>query len=348
VERYVRLISCAALLCAGTLPALAQDPGQPGFGDQGQFGQPGQRRPNGPGGFGGGGGQFGQGPAGPPMGMFNPMPAMPEMAKKMVSIMALRQINASGITSRDIAAALPILKNMRELEKTLETRSNQILDEEKKALLAAQPNAPFPPDSGQRMMEATMSYRQQMDKGWEAIANGIGPEKAGLLRSLVEGGGGMGQGGPPQPGGFGQGGGRGFGGGFGGGFDRQPVPPGVANGQPDQFGNASAPPAPGAFAPQPRPESGDGELAPEPQAAPPAQPNGFGGQGRGQNRFGGRPGQPGQNPGFQGQGNGFPGQGPGNFGPGMPGPGGMGMGGPRLSLADLIELLEQKQAAMRH
>ena len=33
--------------------------------------------------------------------------------------------------------------------------------------------------------------------------------------------------------------------------------------------------------------------------------------------------------------------------PGMPGMPGMGFGGPQISLTDLVELLEQKQAAMR-
>ena len=50
-------------------------------------------------------------------------------------------------------------------------------------------------------------------------------------------------------------------------------------------------------------------------------------------------GRPGQGPGFLGKDRA-------GFGPGMPGMGGM--AGPRISLADLIDLLEQKQAAMRH
>jgi hypothetical protein len=270
---------------------------------------------------------------------------MPEMAKKMVAIRALRQMYAVGLTSRDISAALPALKNMREVEKTLESRSNQILDEEKRALLAAAPNTPLPQDSGQRLMEASASYRQQMDRGWEAITNGIGPDKAGLLRGLVEGGVGMGQGGPRPPGA-----GGGFGG-FGQGFERIPATPVAPNGQPGLFPNAPAG-APAANDPAlapagvPAPQ-GDGELAPEPGAALPAQQPGFRGQGRGQNGFPPRQvqPQPGQAPGFFGNFAPFPGQTPGNFAPGMPGM--PGMGGPRMSLADLIDLLEQKQAAMR-
>lgn len=334
-----RLIQCAVLLWAGVPSAGAQGfPQQPGPGFPGQPGQPPQGLPPGPGGngFGGGPGPFGQGQAAMPMPMMpmmNPLPAMPEMAKKMVAIMALRQINAAGFTSRDITAALPILKSMREAEKTLEARSNQILDDEKKALLAAQPNAPPPPDSGQRLQEATEGFRQQMDRGWGTIMNAIGPEKAGMLRGLVEGAGMM-PGGPTPQGGFGGG---------------APGPPGAANGQPGVFGNGPVPPAPmpeappaepGADAPQPLlPPTPDGG-APETQSQPAAAQaqGGFGGQGRGQNGFGGRSPQP-------GQGRPFPGQGPRRFGQPMPG---FGMGGPRISLADLIDLLEQKQAAMRH
>ena len=153
------LIPVAALLIAGGAAsgarALAQQPGQ-GFPTP--FGQRGQGQPPGPGFFGGGGqGPFGPGPGGMPMGMINPMLSTPEMAKKMASIMALRDINAAGMTSRDIGAALPVLRNMRETEKELENRSNQILDEEKKALLAAQPGSPPPPDSGQRLQQAAES-----------------------------------------------------------------------------------------------------------------------------------------------------------------------------------------------
>jgi hypothetical protein len=309
------MIQVTALLLGGGVLAGAQAPPQlPGPGFPGQFGQPGQI-------------PFGRGPMGTPAGMMSPLFATPETAGKMVSIMALRQINAVGMTPRDLGAALPILRSMRELEKNTDARLNQILDEEKRALLAAPPNAPFPPDSGQRVQMITESYRQQMDGAWMALTKGIGPDKAGLLRSLIEGGPMMGMNGPMPPGGFGVG----------------PNFPGAPNGQPQPFGSPPLPPGqPDERAPQPGIQAPNPGSAQDAQRPPFGQPNGFDGQRPGQPGFGGRPGQP-------GQGSGFPGQNPGNFGPGMPGMSGMaGMGGPRMSLADLVDLLEQKQAAMRH
>jgi hypothetical protein len=268
-----------------------------------------------------------------PMGMMNFMPNPPEITKRMLSIMELRQINGVGLTSRDISTALPTLKTMRDADKALETRSIQILDEEKRALLAAQPDSPPPPDSGQRMQEANEAFRQQMARGWETITTAIGPEKAGGLRNLVEGGGMMRPGGPNGPGGPGG----------------APMPPGAGPGQPGQFGNDIGP-APGAQPPRlgNRRGGADGpgaaaqpgdnaRFTPNAQAPSPGGQVGFGGQDGGQGQFGGRPGQP-------GQGQGFPGQQRGRAGQGMPG---MGFGGPRISLADLVDLLEQKQAAMR-
>ncbi|MCW3094487.1 MAG: hypothetical protein JWL77_105 [Chthonomonadaceae bacterium] len=340
MERKSRvcLTSCTVLLLAAAVSAGAQapPPAQPGPGVPSNFGQRAQGQQPGTGGFGGGGqNRFGGNPGGMPMGMMNFMPNQPEIAKRMLSIMALRQINGIGLAPRDISSALPALKTMRDAEKANEARSIQILEEEKRALLTAQPDSPPPPDSGQRMQEANEAFRQQMARGWETIANAIGPDKAGGLRNLVEGGGMIGPGGPNGPGGFGG----------------PLTPPGAGPGQPGQFGNDIGPAAgaqgprpgnrrggadgPGAGAPQP--PGDNARFTPNAQAPSPGGQVGFGGQDGGQGRFGGRPGQP-------GQGQGFPGQQPGRAGQGMPG---MGFGGPRISLTDLVDLLEQKQAAMR-
>jgi hypothetical protein len=339
----VCLTSCTVLLLAGAVSAGAQapPPAQPGQGVPGNFGQRGQGQQPGPGGFGGGGqNRFGGNPGGMPMGMMNFMPSQPEIAKRVQSIMELRQINGIGLTPRDISTALPTLKTMRDADKALETRSIQILDEEKRALLAAQPDSPPPPDSGQRMQEANEAFRQQMARGWETITTAIGPDKAGGLRNLVEGGGMMRPGGPNGPGGFGG----------------PLTPPGAGPAQPGQFGNDPGPApgapglrpgnrrdaggGPGAGAPQPQQPGDNARFAPGAQAPSPGGQVGFGGQDGGQGQFGGRPGQP-------GQGQGFPGQQPGRAGQRMQGMPGMGFGGPRISLADLVDLLEQKQAAMR-
>lgn len=334
------LTGCTVILLAGVVSAGAQTPqGQPPTGSPGENGQRAPGRQPGPGDFGEGGqqpppngfrgggqqqgpGRFGGdgqnrfpgGPGGMQGGMMKPMPNMPEMAKKMQSIMALRQINGVGLTARDISTALPILRTMRDAEKALETRSLQILEEEKRALLAAQPGAPLPPDSGQRMQEASEVYHQQMARSWEAITKGIGPEKAGGIRGLVEGG-------MMRPGGG------------------NPMPPG--QGQPGPFNNRRGQPGGGpndggrADRQQPQPPEDEGGFGPGPQGPPPGGDVGFGGQDGGQGQFGGNRGQQGQP---------FPRQGPNGPNQGRPG---MVPGGARISLTDLVELLEQKLVAMR-
>lgn len=312
-----------AFLLAMAVSAGAQTPQNPPVpGIPGEGGPQERGRPQVPGRVGAAGGQnrFGNGPVNMP-GMMNPMPNMPEMAKKMQTILVLRHLHGFGLSLQDISAVLPSLKTMRDAEKAMTTRSLQILEEEKAALLAAQPDSPLPLDSGQRMQSASETFRQQMNRGWEAITKAVGPEKAGGIRGLIEGNRMM-----NQPG-------------FGGNPPQQRGVPGQP-GQPGQFGNG-----PGLEGGAPRGRQGGGVpqlpgeapgFNPAPQEPQPEGEVGFGGQGGGQNRFGGNPpGQPGQR---------LPGQGQFGANQGRPG---MGIVGPQISLTDLVELLEQKQAAMR-
>src|SRR2546423_11566365 len=149
-----------ALLALPALTAVAQRPDQPGGGPP-QFGAPGQGQP-----------RFGPGrpmqmPF-PGMGMGIPG-QMPEMAKKMAAIIALRHINAIGLTPKDIEESLPVLKAIRDGEKALQTRTEKMLEEEKRALLAARPGTEQPMGTGEQMQQAAQQFAMQQEKGWVGL-----------------------------------------------------------------------------------------------------------------------------------------------------------------------------------
>ncbi|MBM3493634.1 MAG: hypothetical protein FJX72_04825 [Armatimonadetes bacterium] len=300
-----------ALLCSVT---VAQERRQGGPREQGRFQGPGgqMQAPGFPGMF-----QPGQ--------MFQPGHMMqPELAAKTAQIMALREIHSARFTAKDIGVALESLKQMREAEKALQTKSEQVLEGEKRALLAAGPDDDAPRGTGEAMREAAEAHRAKLERLWAKLGDNLNERKVGSLRRLLgemfgppgmmpgrmQGMPGMG----PGPGGPG---GPGMGPGGPGGPDRRGggEPPNDSDEDGSFFGEA----------PQP-----EGQVG-----APPPGQGRPGGRAAGQGGVR-RPNAPAGGPGFQG--------------PGMGGPMGMppmmGMG-PRLSLADLVELLEAKLAAMR-
>lgn len=273
----------------------------------------------GPGGFGPGGQRPGFGQGGPMMQGPPGAPLQPELARKMNQVLALRMMLSAGITRQETAAALQPLKAMRDAERTLQSNMEKLLEEERRLLLAAEPGGPMPGDTGARMQAPLEHFRQTMDKGWEAVTKAVGPQKAAVLRSFLGQGGmggpggfGGGMGSPGGPGGFG--GGRGpRGGGGQSGLGGRPGEPGVPGGRP--------------VSPQPMEETvdptpGGGPALQNPPIESPGGQRGNGGR-RGGMGFGGPP----------------PMQG---FG----GPG-MGMFGPRFSLSELVELLEQRAGQRR-
>jgi hypothetical protein len=273
-------------------------------------------------------------------------PQMPEMAKKTAAIMALRMIHQQRFSTDDLKAALPILKQIRDAEKALEAQSNEALDEEKRALLAARPDSPPPPGAGEKMEAAHRKFAESHQRGWESLHRAIGDEKAGLLQGFVGQGPGMMDpfGGPMGPGPGGPG--------------LQPGQPrpgrgpragrGPAVGAPDQPGG---PPQFGAPPQQPGDGFQAGQFAPGAGVSPPAvgipavpgdgdpfqaPPQGV----RPGQQFPGAGGPQGLRPGQQRFRNNNP------FGGPMPGAGGMPGGGPHMSLSELIDLLSQKLTAM--
>jgi hypothetical protein len=357
---FVAVCTVAWAQQAAPPPGQGFDPQNPGAGrfggGQGQPRQPGQFGPPG-----------GQGFGGPQPGFMPMAPMMPEMAKKTNQIMVLRRLLDMGLTAKDIAAALPPLKELRDAEKALQSRMEQVLDEEKRALLAADPGSQPQVDNGEKMRQVSERFHEVQNRTWEQLNRTIGPEKTQGLRELVgQGGfgpgagfgGGFGQGGGFGGPGFGPGGGGGgFGGrgGGGGGFGPRPGGPpnggpGIPPGGPDreldpgsievEIATQTIPPSP--VAPAAVPGEAGAVLPPAqvqgegPAVAQATRPGGQGG-GRGRGQFRPAPGAPGVPPGQQGP-----------FAQGQPGQPGQPMFfGPRVTLAELVDLLEQKLAAMR-
>jgi hypothetical protein len=227
---------------------------------------------------------------------------MPEMAKKMMQIVALREMLEMRLTAKDISAALPRLKELRDSEKNVQNQAEKLLEEEKQALLAASPEDPQPPDSGEKMRQLMERHRQVQEKTWAALYESIGRDKVAGLRRL------LGQGPPPV------------------GPGSAPGAPGVPGPGPGRFNppNPVPPDRPGPqTVPPPDNPPDDAAALPEPAQRPdPFRPSALPSNRRGPGQYTppvGQPGVPQAPPVFQ----------------------------PRLSLVDLVELLEQKLNAMK-
>ncbi len=109
----------------------------------------------------------------------------PELAHRTSALSSLRAIHRLGVTREEIAAALPILKEIQAAGQALVEESERALEEERRALLAAKPGAEVPAASGERLRQATERAREQQGKGWEALGKAIPAEKATALRQLL-------------------------------------------------------------------------------------------------------------------------------------------------------------------
>lgn len=111
--------------------------------------------------------------------------AIPELSKKMNRIMALREIVRVGLTRQDIQAALPTLKSLRDAEKAMRSASEKVLDEEEKALFAAEPANVPKEDSGKKIRAELEKYRKTEGDAWRTIEGEIGRQKTLSLRMLL-------------------------------------------------------------------------------------------------------------------------------------------------------------------
>jgi hypothetical protein len=115
----------------------------------------------------------------------SPMPQSPEMAKKMRAILALREMWQLRLTARDIASILPDLKELAEAEKNLQAKSEKLLDDERRALLTADPDGDPPPSNGDLLQRENELFRIKSADVWRNIERSLGRTKTSGLRRLL-------------------------------------------------------------------------------------------------------------------------------------------------------------------
>ncbi len=132
--------------------------------------------------------QPGQAPFGPggTVGIGRRMaPLTPEAQRKMARINALRQLSAQHFTAQDLNAALTGLRELEQADQELATTRDRLLDQELNALLSAGPDAAPPANMEEQMNQAVEQHQQRQEQVWQRLTQGLGPDKAGTLRSIV-------------------------------------------------------------------------------------------------------------------------------------------------------------------
>lgn len=112
----------------------------------------------------------------------------PGMGKKARQIMILRQMLNLKLTERDIEKALPILKQMRDMPKEKPVSADQAMDEELNALLKAKPGDPLPPSSASGIRSSASRLRDRNEALWNDMTKAIGKEKTIGIRSMISSG----------------------------------------------------------------------------------------------------------------------------------------------------------------
>ncbi len=113
-------------------------------------------------------------------------PARAEMMRKVTTLRNLRRIQAAHLTAADIAAALPILKAIREEDRKVAARAEVELDRQIHALLAAGPDTTVPNSAPSPALEQTAAQaRAEQQKQWDSLANAIGAQKVRDLQTLM-------------------------------------------------------------------------------------------------------------------------------------------------------------------
>jgi hypothetical protein len=107
------------------------------------------------------------------------------MLDRLRRVLVLRQLLALGFTSADIAAALPLLRNLRDINTAPPADPDRAIEDEYRALLRANPGDPLPPNSVAKITDAAHYYRDEQAKIWNSLQRRIGARKADGLRTLL-------------------------------------------------------------------------------------------------------------------------------------------------------------------
>jgi hypothetical protein len=115
------------------------------------------------------------------------MPPIPELGKKLNQILALRNMVPLRLNVKDLTIALPMLRKLRDAEKALKANSEKLLDQEIRALLTATPEDPPRVDVADLLRHEASGFRRTDDEIWSELAGDIGAPKANGLRRLCGG-----------------------------------------------------------------------------------------------------------------------------------------------------------------
>jgi hypothetical protein len=100
-------------------------------------------------------------------------------------ILVLRKLLSLGLRSSDIANALPMLRNLRDINGSPNIDPAAAVEAEYQALLAAEPGAALPESSAYKLTDAAQYYRDVQAKIWGSMSKKIGSSKAEGLRALI-------------------------------------------------------------------------------------------------------------------------------------------------------------------
>lgn len=124
------------------------------------------------------------GPAFPPM-LFPQTSPFPSLSKKTKEIFALRELHAHKFSVANARAVLPSLKNLLLAEKNAQNAAEKALEEERTALLQAEPEEPAPLNSGPQVQIELDRFQQASEKAWYEVQKSVGEDKASTLGRLI-------------------------------------------------------------------------------------------------------------------------------------------------------------------
>jgi hypothetical protein len=90
-----------------------------------------------------------------------------------------------GFRSSDIANALPLLRNLRDISGSPNIDPEAAVEAEYQALLAAEPGTALPESSAYKLTDAAEYYRDAQAKIWSSLVRKLGNTKAEGLRALI-------------------------------------------------------------------------------------------------------------------------------------------------------------------
>ena len=115
-----------------------------------------------------------------------PLPVLPaKLSQKVILNLSLRFLLDMRVTDREIAAALPLLKEMRAAEAALEAECEQALEADNQALLAAKPGSVVSTENRDRWRQALARYQARDAELWQKLGAATSERTAWGLRGLL-------------------------------------------------------------------------------------------------------------------------------------------------------------------